>query len=389
MTNSILYRKRASNTAETTTADRHRRAVLLAFAIHLLFAGSSFAQPAPPPLGPATYRSDAQQIGVGVLAGFVKTKVAEIETEANKVIKEQGVNASVEALPLKVFSPLRVATLYSNRPNEYYVRLPIYITVKVRIPFTSDRTIFIPLDVNLSCEGWQTGKGSVQIVAKTGPPSVEGGNIVEDVLRIRDLINNMIRSKLALPGAIAVSLPNSSCVTIGPSPNSSVGDLFAFIAYDPPGRVQIATVAQALPTIEVTLLRLKRLQARNKGAVLYQPTENILLETYANFEMRQSAVLTMREGDEVSLNLPALNVKALDSLVIIANVKQQPTSTPEDTAFAAWARTANYSPGVHTLQITKVYVEPPGPGHTKPLQVRVTAYELTYNVRYSERSFVR
>jgi hypothetical protein len=363
---------------------------VLATAIHAALAAASFAQPAPPPpLGPATYRSDAQQIGVGLLAGFVKNKVAEIVTNANQMIHKQTSHVTVEALPLKVFSPMRVATLYTNRPNQYYVRLPIYITIKVRIDFDSDRTIFIPLYLNLSCEGWQTGNGSVQIVAQIDPPVVEGGNIIEDIIRVRDFINDQIKSHLTLPGAISFSLPNSSCITIGPSPSQYVGDLFAFIAYDPPGRVQTITAVRALPTIEVTPLRLKRLQARNKSAVLYQTTENILLETYANFEMRQSDVLTMREGDEVSLNLPALNVRAWDSLVVIANIKQQPISTPEDSAFAVWARTANYSPGVHTLQITKVYVEPPGPGHTKPLQVRVPAYELTYNVRYSDRSFVR
>ena len=228
----------------------------------------------------------------------------------------------------------------------------------------------------------------MQIVAHTDPPVVEGGNIVEEVIRVRDYINDLIKSKITLPGAITISVPNSACISIGASPSQTVSDPFAFIAYDQPGRVQTTSAIRTLPTIEVTLQRLKRLQARGLGAILYQPRENILLETYANFEMRQSGTLTMREGDEVSLNLPALNVKAGDLLVIIANVKQQPTFTPEDSAFAVLARTANYSPGVHTLQITKVYVEPPGPGHIKPLQIRVPAYELTYNVRYSNRSFV-
>ena len=79
----------------------------------------------------------------------------------------------------------------------------------------------------------------------------------------------------------------------------------------------------------------------------------------------------------------------LDLLVIIANILQQPTFQPEDSAFAASSRMANYSPGTHTLQITKLYVEPPGPGHTKPLQMRVPAYELTYTVRYSNPGLTR
>jgi hypothetical protein len=362
---------------------------VLAIAMHAALAVSALAQPAPPPpLGPATYRSDKIRLEVSTLSAIVKSKVAEIVTNANNTIHKQTSTVTVEALPLTVYSPMRVATRYTDRPNQYYVKLPMTIPIKVRIPLTSDRMIYISLDVNFSCEGWENGKGALQIVAHADPPVVEGGNIIEDVIRVRDLINNLIKSQLNLPGAIQASPVVTECITIGPSPSRYVGDPSAFIAYDQPGRLQIASATRALPTVEVTPQRLRRLQARNKGAVLYQTTENILFETYANFQLRQSAVLTMREGDEVSLNLPALNVRAFDSLVIIANIKQQPNSTPEDSAFAVWARAANFSPGVHTLQITKVYIEPPGPGHTKPLQIRVPAYELTYSVRYSDRSFV-
>jgi hypothetical protein len=389
MNNAIPGNEAARSSVAGKTLFYSWRVAVLAIAIHAVLAVSSFAQPAPPALGPMTYRSDKIRLEVFTLSAIIKTKVAEIVATANATIHKQTTTVTVEAMPLKVYSPMRVATLHTNRPNEYYVRLPITIAIKVRLPLTTDRMIYISLNLNLSCEGWETGKGKMQIVAQTDPPVIEGGNIVEDVIRVRDLINNLIRNQIALPGAIQASPAVTECITIGPSPSKFVGDPAAFIAYDQPGRLQISTAAaRALPTIELTLQRLKRLQARGRGAVLYQSTENILLETYANFEMRQSGLLTMREGDEVSLKLPPLNVRAGDSLVILANVKQQPTSTPEDSAFAVWARAANYSPGVHTLQITKVYVEPPGPGHTKPLQIRVPAYELTYNVKYSDRSFV-
>jgi len=385
MNNSILRNKAPRYNVARATLFYSWRVAVLAIAIHGCLVVSALAQPAPPPpLGPATYRSDKIRLEVGTLSAIVKTKVAEIVATANTTIHKQTSTVTVEALPLKVYSPMRVATRYTNRPNEYYVRLPMSIAIKVRLPVTSDRMIYISLNLNLSCDGWETGKGKVHILAQTDPPVIEGGNIVEDVIRVRDVINNLIRSQLTLPGAIQASPLVTDCITIGASHSQYVGDPAAFIAYDQPGRFQISSAAaRVLPSVEVTLQRLKRLQARGRGAVLYQPTENILLETYANFEMRQSNVLTMREGDEVSLKLPALNVRAGDSLVIIANVKQQPTSTPEDSAFAVWARTANYSPGVHTLQITKVYIEPPGPGHTKPLQLRVPAYELTYEVRYA------
>ncbi len=364
--------------------------VLAIVAVHLIFPGSAFSQQAPPPLGPPTYRSEKVQLGVGLLSGFVKTKVAEIVTDANKKISQQTKRVTVEALPLKVFSPRRVATLNTSRPNQHYVKLPMGISVRVKIPLTTDRTIYIPFDLNLSCEGWQTGNGTVQIVGQTGPPSIEGGNIIEDVLMVRDVIDNLIRSKLTLPGAIRFSLPNSSCVTIGASRSQSVGDPFAFIAYDPPAGFRPISDRAAQP-VTVTFKKLKRLRARNKGgAILYQPNERILLETYANFVLNQSAPLIMREDDEVALTLPPAVVKSPgDLLVIIANIRQQLLSTAEDSAFVASTRSANFSPGVHTLQITKTFIEPPGPGHTKPLKLRVPAYELTYEVRYTPAPTIR
>ncbi len=357
--------------------------VLAVVVVHLVFS-VAFAQQTPPPLGPPTYRSEKVQLGVGLLSGFVKTKVAEIVTDANKKISQQTKRVTVEALPLKVFSPMRVETQHTNRPNQYYVRLPMGISVRVKIPLTTDRTIYIPLDLNLSCEGWQTGNGTVQIVGQTGPPSIEGGNIIEDVLMVRDVIDNLIRSKLTLPGAIRFSLPNSSCVTIGASRSQSVGDPFAFIAYDAPTRIR-PILDRATQTVTVSFKKLKRLRARNKGgAILYHPTERILLETYANFVLNQSAPLIMREDDEVALTLPPAVVKSPgDLLVIIANIRQQLITTAEDSAFVASTRSANFSPGVHTLQITKIFIEPPGPGHTKPLQLRVPAYELTYEVHHT------
>ena len=189
MTNLILQHRTAGPKVTRTALSCHWRVPVLAIAIHAALAVSSFAQPAPPPpLGPSSYRSDKIQIGVGVLTGFVKMKVAEIVSNANNEIHKQTSHVTVEALPLKVFSPIRVATRYTNRPNEYYVQLPIEIAIKVRIDLASDRTIYIHLNLNLSCEGWETGKGTVQIVAQADPPVVEGGNIVEEVIRVRDPI---------------------------------------------------------------------------------------------------------------------------------------------------------------------------------------------------------
>jgi hypothetical protein len=137
------------------------------------------------------------------------------------------------------------------------------------------------------------------------------------------------------------------------------------------------------PRLEVTLQRLKHLQAGANGQILYSPNESIVLDVYANYQERQTQALTMHEGDDVALTIPTqlFNVPLPNVLVLIANIQQQVSYT-KDTGWTSALRTVNFSPGVHTLQVTKRYVIPPGPGNTKPFTAHVPAYELTaYNPR--------
>lgn len=337
-----------------------------------------------PPIGPETYHSDQHQIGVGILTGLVKTTVQQIVTDVNSDLNNRGSSLRIHALPFKFYPPYRIASQLTNRPNEWYVKLPIIFGINVDIPVVADRQIWYPLDLNISCAGWETGNGVVRVVASPGPPSVEGGNIIEDVLHIRDYIDSQVKSHLPQLAAVSQTIPNSKCVTIGASPNTGAFDPFAFIAWDAPTRRPLGGAA-AIPRLEITFMRLKRLRARSfGGGVLYNPTENIRLDVYANFGERQSGVLTMREDDDVPLNIPAVvfNTPLLDSLVVIANINQEPQGSTQDSAFAASIRSANYSAGTHTLQIPKHYVVPVGPGNRKPYIATTPAYELTYKVNF-------
>src|SRR5205814_2270044 len=111
-----------------------------------------------------------------------------------------------------------------------------------------------------------------------------------------------VKANFSAPSAFSQTLPNSPCVTIGASPSTGPSDAFTFIAYDAPIRKSIGGVA-AIPRLEITFTRLKRLKARgNLGTgVLYSATENIMLDLYANFGERQSSVLTMHEDDDMAL----------------------------------------------------------------------------------------
>src|SRR5258705_218375 len=123
MNNAIPGNEAARSSVAGKTLFYSWRVAVLAIAIHAVLAVSSFAQPAPPALGPMTYRSDKIRLEVFTLSAIIKTKVAEIVATANATIHKQTSTVTVEAMPLKVYSPMRVATLHTNRPNEYYVRL--------------------------------------------------------------------------------------------------------------------------------------------------------------------------------------------------------------------------------------------------------------------------
>jgi hypothetical protein len=392
-----MYRNRITVRVVRAAGSRHLFGFVWACVLlHSFFAVSAFAQATtapPPPVGPAGYRSEQQQIGVGLITGLVKTKTAEIVQRANDNLRARGESVRVSLQEVKVYAPSRVATLYTNRPNQWFVKVPMNVHLKVDIPASSDRQIYIPLDINISCENWHTGKGTLRLIAQPGPISVEGGNIIEEAVGLKDYVDSQVKSNFPTLSIINATPGNPpTCSTIGTTPGEPPDYRFGFIAYDRPVIVRPGVDAAAVrPTVEVTFLKLKRLRARGRGGVLYSPTENITLDTYANFASRQSSVLTMHEDEEVNLNMPPLVLKAagLEILVILANVNQQPLAQPQDSAFNAWPKSSGFSPGTHTLQITKVYVDPPGPGHTKPLFIRVPAYELTYTVRYSDPGLVQ
>jgi len=347
-----------------------------------------------PPLGPPEIKVDKYDVGAGVLTGIVNQQLKSTLDATNTSLQNQGYDARVSALPMQFWSPYRLPTQYTNRPNKWYVKLPVMLGVQVHIPHWFDRQVYVPLDLNVFCDGWETGSGVIKVDAVPGPPSFEGGSWIENapgLSLIRDAIDNGIRGSFGVAGATSTALAQAKCNKLGVLPAQTANDKFSAILFDRPantvGGHHLTTVSAALvPTLEVTFTSLKRLAAHDlHGTVLYRDAENIMLETYANFSRQQSSTLTMHENDQVNLNLNAVVLKALfDPLVVIANIDQQDSGYTQDSAFAAWPKSNNFSPGAHTLTIMKKYTLPPGshPGQTKPEIVTVPAYELSYNVKY-------
>jgi hypothetical protein len=180
----------------------------------------------PPPISPDSYRQDKTDIGVGILRNFVKAQIDQVITNTNAQLAQRGTGLSVSLINNTVgfHNPFRLATESPDRPNQYYVKFPMNFGINISIPHLSDRQIYYPLDLNITCDGLQNGNGVVRITAVRGPPDLEGRNFLEDLVFARDYIDGQVRSHLPTINSVSQTLPNSRCVTIGASPTGGTTD---------------------------------------------------------------------------------------------------------------------------------------------------------------------
>jgi hypothetical protein len=339
----------------------------------------------PPAVGPAPYKNPALSVSVSGFPGVAAQKIQKILKDTNQGFKDKGKSYSVSLAGDPTFTsvPYRLATENENAPNQYYVTVPMSFTVNVNIPNVADRQLVYPLNINLTCDGWYTGNGTVVVNAVPGTPSLEGGSILEDIAMIRDAIDERVRDNIPSFGSLMVDLPlaNKQCVTIGASStNGTPADIKnAYIAWDaPPPKI---TIVSGGPHLVITYLSLKRLivpsQANNAAVETFQ------LDTYANFDRSRSPTLAMRVGDVVTLKMaPVIIGPPLPNiLVVIANIDQSVVDV-NATRFRADLKSANFSPGEHTLQIPTKYLIPGSQGHPKPTYGHTPGYELTYKVDF-------
>lgn len=324
------------------------------------------------------------EFGIFIVTNTIRTTTQKVLDGANAEIQKRGHSSRVSIQSLQTFQPRRLQTQHLNQPNEWFIRVPYILTLKVSIPVTSDRTIGLPIDINFTCNNWQTNNGQIVIRSTTGPASFEGGNILESVFNVGNFIDAQVRGAFVAPPPVTQQLPNSKCSTIGASATGTAQTDDDVIIWTVPRTMKVpVTDVMATSAVEITFNRLKRLQARSTGGgILYRDVEDIFLNASANTAKQQKA-LKMREGDDVALNLPVIRLApaTFDQLVIIGNV-EQPPNNPKDSAFFTATKAQNFQPGTRVLRIPKWYSQPPGKGSNKPILLSVAAYELSYTVRY-------
>lgn len=362
---------------------RWRAAWLRALAATVGLSAMPVHSAVPPPLGPtATVNtSNTPSFSIEVLRLFVRGRAQEIVDKTNADFSAQGKSARVSVANVTAWSPYRTATQHVDRPNQYIARARFGISLNVNIPWWGDRTIYIPLNIDASCEGWHRSAGQLRFISVPGPASIEGGNFIEEILQVRDLITARVRDGLTPPSS--TELPFSgSCATIGVFDDAN-GNFDAIIWSAPRPALHRHTALQR--RIEVTPLALRRLAATriDTGSPVGDPIENVTLQTYANFHAAETPQMALRDNDQIVLNLPAMVLQGepTTTLVVIGNLRDTALRTT-GTAFRVTTQNANYSPGTHTLQINTEYWVLPLPPLRKPLKITVPTYELTYEVKY-------
>jgi hypothetical protein len=372
-------------TAHVVRAEAASTAVLRALLSLGLLSSAALAAAQPPPIGPPVNSTEAGRLPIPFITAEVHARAQAEVDETNLRMEEQDDSARASISGLQVFAPSRSASAYFDRPNSSFIRIPYIVSIEVHIT-GFNRFIHIPIDVSVSCDGWDTNTGSVTIRSKAGPASFEGGSFLEELITIRDDIDARVRGNFNSPAPATVT-PEilDACFTIGHTTRGTASVDDDEVLWDVPStRTRLLGNLQFQPMVEVTFDRITRLAAETiDGGVLYRDVEDFFLNLYANYAPRQKQ-LSMQVGDVVSLaDVPKVTLTAskYDKLVVIANA-EQPPNNPKDSGFKVGLRTSNYSPGSHSIVIPKWYWMPPSWPIRKPILVSVPAYQVDYTVRY-------
>ncbi len=358
------------------------RSSLLAVAI-LFSAIVSAAQP--PPLGPPANHAEDGTLATKTILGFVRVTAQKSIDLTNAQLRADGKSTRVSLESVTTNGGSRSQTTKANRPNSWCVLMYVTVKLKVAINNALDRRIYIPIDVEVFCDGWHNERGGTIVVrGRPGPASIEGGSDFE-ILGIRDYINGQVRAAYNAPMPAVTDL-GFKCNTIGYANRGTATILDDDVVWDIPkvtAHHVLPTTALPKPEILVTFEKIKRLRARRfDNSVLYHDVEQITFRGFANYLEIGKSLLSMREGDELPLQLRTLTIdpKKFDKLVVIGNIEQPLGDNDKHTSFSVAAASLKFSPGQHQLQIPKWFSQIDQHTH-KPLFYSEPAYELTYTVR--------
>jgi hypothetical protein len=373
----------------------------------ILLLTVGIGQAAPPSLGPPPPRDPILDLPVqAILTAMVKGQVEKTLANVNAMAAQ---NSSVHAkvsYSFNVYGPSLFATQYTDRPNENFVKVPYIMDYRIYdiqkhtavgwVGVPVERHISQSIDINVSCDKWQTGQGNVKVTAVIQAPYLDNSQgTLEEVVNfflantLTSYIDSQVRQQLSSvqTGSVVTNLP-AKCDSLGAFQgqlSDLSDDTIQWSLH--PKLVTAATAASVYGQMSVKLVSLKRLTAHDMhGGVLYKPSEAPALDFYANFQHFYVPLPALQEGQQIPLNAPVMSMDRPgdnEPLVLIGSMIQNVAigTQPTDSSFLAFTKANNFGNGMQTLRIPKVYWSQFDPKTgAKPYPIYVDAYELTIQV---------
>ncbi|MCP9751198.1 hypothetical protein [Ferruginibacter sp. HRS2-29] len=369
------------------------------FVLSLFFCLQSFCQ-YPPAQGPQPVipGTGVKELPLFIVTNLLKIKMRDsIIPAINAAIRAQGppVSITVSAV-ITQRKPTMAQTQYIDQPNSKYVTMPYKVDYKLNISGYPDRHVFQNLSIDISSKDWYANQGGMLTFSLNAEkPYLDGPSFAEQALnffignRLTSLVDSKIRSYLpnAIRQALPVTLLDRRCNRLNvvvPS-NDAPEYQNSYIQYQyKPVRNQGLTV---LNTINVSVKSIRRLKARNYEAntILYDSSENINIEFFANNKLQTFDVQQIRE-DQVR-NFPDNNMvvakpASTGSLILLATITQ--SNFLRESRYVEFKVNKSFGNGTQKLIVQKTFISKPfqlpGGGMSKPQTIPVDAYEFTVQV---------
>lgn len=348
-----------------------------------------------PPLG-----HEFKTLPMSIVLDLLEFELHSATGSINMMLANQKDSTGLEAqlkYSYRAGQPFMAATTYQDRPNHYYIKVPLIITYNVQDikwyhnPYPS-RKIHQFVDLIITCNNWFTNDGALHYSFEMQKPYADDRPSPVQALNFY-IANNLTT---LLDGKIRTTFPEAfrqshaplaacNCLDVKPGTDQANHYKDSEIRYNMP---------KALPAdhenIEISLLSFKRLYAHTYPdfKVLYQEEEDIELEFYVNQVRQVITINKMREEQEYQLNIGKIifpKTQNEELLVHVANLKfKQLPEYKKTTEVLAFNKLNNFGHGLHKIVFYKSYnlkLAPlPSGEMPHPYEVKLPAYELTLRI---------
>jgi hypothetical protein len=353
-------------------------AIAIAAAAAIFYAAPANAQA--PPQGPAPPSPNANGIETawytGILGAQVKQAVAAKNQQLSGIEKLGSLSWSADTI-----SPYTVPTLYNDHPNEFYVDIPYNLAYTYTI-LGQSVTISQSADIQVFCEGWQTGAGVLTVNAVLQMPffDTDQFSVIADALHLPSLVESQVQSELQSITWGTFPIPaGQACSSLGVT--RAVPDQQNSVLFDSPApKSPVPPVVTQATTMTVRLLKVTRMA--NGGE--YQALETPHLSLWAFYSNLQLDLPPMVEGQTYTPTTNAVVQTPVPSangeLILIAAMTYDGLGR-EDCMYAIFGHSANFGSGTQNLITPKSWAEII-PTSTKPIWIYANGYQLTLQISW-------